>query len=281
MKLGRLGPVGQEKPAILDADGHWRDLSDHVDDLTPKSIAAGVLERIAGIDPTGLPLAPSGQRVGSCLGDIRNFFCIGLNYAQHAEETGAEKPKEPIVFSKSTSSICGPNEPIIIPRGSEKTDWEVELGVIIGKRAHYIDEDSVLDHVAGYCVINDVSERSHQTERGGQWIKGKSNENFAPTGPYFVTKDEVADPQKLRLWLKLNDKMVQDNFTSDMIFNIRQIISYMSQFMILEPGDVIATGTPEGVGMGMRPQVFLKPGDLVELGVEQLGEQRQEVVAAS
>ncbi|MGC6390508.1 MAG: fumarylacetoacetate hydrolase family protein [Alphaproteobacteria bacterium] len=281
MKLGRLGPIGQEKPAIMDAEGNWRDLSSHISDITPATLADGALEKIKSLNLEELPLADQNQRVGACVGDIHNFICIGLNYAQHAAETGADIPKEPIVFNKTTSAVCGPNDHIIIPRNSIHTDWETELGVVIGKRAHYVSEEDALDYVAGYCVINDVSERTFQKDRGGQWTKGKSSENFGPTGPWLVTADEVSDPQNLNLWLKVNGQMMQNNSTSDMIFNLRQIIAHLTEFMVLSPGDVIATGTPEGVGSGMNPPVYLKPGDVVELGVEGLGVQRQEVVAAS
>jgi len=235
---------------------------------------------LRAIDPATLPLVAEPGRIGACLASVPNFFCIGLNYAKHAAETGAEPPKEPILFSKATSALSGPYDPVVIPRNSEKTDWEVELGVVIGRETSYVSEADALDHVAGYCVINDMSERAFQIERGGQWVKGKSAPTFGPCGPWLVTADEVADPQALRLSLDLNGERVQDSDTSDMIFSVREIVSYMSQFMKLMPGDIIATGTPSGVGMGMKPQRFLRPGDVMELRIDGLGEQRQEAVAA-
>ena len=280
MKLLRYGPEGQEKTGILDADGQVRDLSPHVPDLAGPAVALDALDRIRAIDVTTLPVVTDPGRIGSCLAWVPNFFCIGLNYALHAEESGMDKPKEPIIFSKATSALSGPDDDIIIPRGSEKADWEVELGVIIGKTASYVSEAEALDHVAGYCTINDVSERGFQTERGGQWIKGKSAPTFGPVGPYLVTADEVPDPQSLRVTLKLNGDTVQDSNTSDMIFTVAEIVSYMSQFMELRPGDIIATGTPSGVGMGMKPQRFLRPGDTMEVTVEGLGTQHQTAVAA-
>lgn len=280
MKLLRFGPKGQEKPGILDADGGVRDLSGKVGDFVGEGVSFEALDVICNIDINSLPLVESPGRIGACLADVPNFFCIGLNYAKHAAEAGMELPKEPILFSKATSALSGPSDDVVIPRTSEKTDWEVELGVVIGKVASYVSEADALDHVAGYCVINDVSERSFQTERGGQWIKGKSAPTFGPVGPWLVTADEVTDPQDLNLSLKLNGEILQDSNTSDMVFSVRQIISHMSQFMALRPGDIIATGTPSGVGMGMTPQRFLKPGDVMEIEVEGLGVQRQEAVAA-
>lgn len=280
MKLLRFGPKGQEKPGILDADGGVRDLSGKVGDFVGEGVSFEALDVICNIDINSLPLVESPGRIGACLADVPNFFCIGLNYAKHAAEAGMELPKEPILFSKATSALSGPSDDVVIPRTSEKTDWEVELGVVIGKVASYVSEADALDHVAGYCVINDVSERSFQTERGGQWIKGKSAPTFGPVGPWLVTADEVTDPQDLNLSLKLNGETLQDSNTSDMVFSVRQIISHMSQFMALRPGDIIATGTPSGVGMGMTPQRFLKPGDVMEIEVEGLGVQRQEAVAA-
>ena len=280
MKLLRYGPEGQEKTGLLDADGQVRDLSAHVPDLAGPAVALDALDRIRAIDVTTLPVVTDPGRIGSCLSWVPNFFCIGLNYALHAAESGMDKPKEPIIFSKATSALSGPDDDIIIPRGSEKADWEVELGVIIGKTASYVSEAEALDHVAGYCTINDVSERGFQTERGGQWIKGKSAPTFGPVGPYLVTADEVPDPQSLRVTLKLNGDTVQDSNTSDMIFTVAEIVSYMSQFMELRPGDIIATGTPSGVGMGMKPQRFLRPGDTMEVTVEGLGTQHQTAVAA-
>ncbi len=273
MKLLRYGPKGQEKPGILDATGQIRDLSAHVGDL-----AGGVLtdlDRLRAIDPAGLPLVPGTPRLGACVAGTGKFICIGLNYSDHAAETGAKVPPEPIIFMKATSAICGPNDPILIPRTSEKTDWEVELGVVIGKPAKYITEAEALSHVAGYCVINDVSERAFQTERSGQWTKGKSCDNFGQTGPWLVTPDEVADPQALSMWLKVNGQTVQDGSTATMVYGVAHLIAYLSQFFTLHPGDIISTGTPPGVGMGMKPPRYLKPGDTVELGIDGLGSQRQ------
>lgn len=281
MKLLRVGPAGREKPAILDADGQVRDLSAHVEDLSGPDVAIEALDRIRGIDLSSLPVIEDTGRIGSCLAQVPNFFCIGLNYARHAAETGAKEPAEPILFSKASSALSGPNDPIAIPRGAEKMDWEVELGVVIGRETLYVSEAEALSCVAGYCVINDVSERSFQAERGGQWIKGKSAPGFGPVGPWLVTVDEVSDPQSLALSLSVNGEVMQSSTTGDMIFGVAQIISYMSQFMKLMPGDVIATGTPEGVGLGMSPQRFLRAGDVMELTVEGLGTQRQEVLAAS
>lgn len=280
MKLMRVGPAGQERPALLDAAGKVRDLSAHIGDLGGDGVSLDALARLREIDPDSLPEIASPGRIGPCLSHVPNFFCIGLNYAQHAAETGAQPPAEPIIFSKATSALSGPNDPVVIPRGSEKTDWEVELGVVIGRAASYVSEDEALDYVAGYCTVNDVSERAFQIERGGQWMKGKSAPSFGPIGPWLVTADEVPDPQALRVELTLNGETVQDSDTSDMIFTVRQIVSYMSQFMQLMPGDIIATGTPQGVGMGMKPQRFLRPGDVMEIEVQGLGRQRQEARAA-
>jgi 2,4-diketo-3-deoxy-L-fuconate hydrolase len=280
MKLLRFGPVGLEKTGILDADGQVRDLSAHVPDLAGPAVALEALDKIRAIDVTTLPIVTDPGRMGPCLSWVPNFFCIGLNYALHAKESGMDAPSEPIIFSKATSALSGPNDDVIIPRASVKGDWEVELGVVIGKTALYVSEEDALDYVAGYCTINDVSERSFQTERGGQWIKGKSAPTFGPTGPYLVTADEVGDPQNLRVTLKLNGNTVQNSNTSDMIFSVREIVSYMSRFMELRPGDIIATGTPSGVGMGMKPQRFLRPGDTMEVEVEGLGAQKQTAVAA-
>ncbi|WP_375261754.1 fumarylacetoacetate hydrolase family protein [Palleronia sp.] len=280
MKLLRVGKAGRERPALLDQDGRVRDLSAHVEDFAGPDVAIEALDRIRGIDVSSLPVIESPDRVGPCLARVPNFFCVGLNYARHAAETGAQEPAEPILFSKASSALSGPNDPVVIPRGSEKADWEVELGVVIGRETLYVSEAEALSCVAGYCVINDVSERSFQAERGGQWIKGKSAPSFGPIGPWLVTADEVSDPQALSLSLSLNGETMQNSATSDMIFGVAQIVSYMSNFMKLMPGDVIATGTPEGVGLGMHPQRFLRPGDVMELTVEGLGIQRQEVVAA-
>lgn len=281
MKLLRYGPKGQEKPGMLDAEGQVRDLSEHVTDFAGDAVSLHALAALRALDVNSLPVVAEPGRIGACLARVPNFYCVGLNYAKHAAETGAQPPKEPILFNKATSALSGPFDDVIIPRGSEKADWEVELGVVIGKEALYVSESEALDYVAGYCTINDMSERSFQIERGGQWMKGKSAPTFGPCGPYLVTADEVGDPQKLPLRLTLNGETVQDSDTSDMIFTVAQIVSHMSQFMMLVPGDIIATGTPSGVGMGMKPQRFLKPGDVMEIEVVGLGVQRQTTVAAS
>jgi len=280
MKLLRYGPPGRERPAMLDADGQVRDLSAHVADLAWATVSIEALDRLRGIDPANLPLVAEPGRIGSCLASVPNFFCIGLNYARHAAETGAKAPPEPVIFSKATSALSGPFDDVVIPRGSVKSDWEVELGVVIGRETLYVSEDEALSHVAGYCTINDLSEREFQAERAGQWIKGKSAPTFGPVGPWLVTADEVPDPQNLRLWLSLNGTVVQDSTTGDMIFSVAQIIASMSRYMKLMPGDVISTGTPAGVGLGMKPPRFLKPGEVMELEVEGLGRQRQTTVAA-
>ena len=279
MKLLRFGPVGQEKPGILDADGNVRDLSGKCPDFAGAGVSLEALDAIRAIDVTSLPVVAEPGRIGSCVASVPNFFCIGLNYAKHAAETGAEPPKEPIIFNKATSALSGPFDDVVIPKGSVKSDWEVELGVVIGKEASYVSEEDALSYVAGYCVINDMSEREFQIEKGGQWIKGKSAPTFGPTGPYLVTADEVGDPQTLALSLDLNGETVQDSNTDDMIFSVKEIVSYMSQFMKLQPGDIIATGTPSGVGMGMKPQRFLKAGDKMTVRIEGLGEQEQTAVA--
>ena len=280
MKLLRYGPPGRERPAMLDADGQVRDLSAHVADLAGATVSLEALDRLRGIDPADLPLVAEPGRIGSCLASVPNFFCIGLNYARHAAETGAKAPPEPVIFSKATSALSGPFDDVVIPRGSVKSDWEVELGVVIGRETLYVSEAEALSHVAGYCTINDLSEREFQAERAGQWIKGKSAPTFGPVGPWLVTADEVPDPQNLRLWLSLNGTVVQDSTTADMIFTVAQIIASMSRYMKLMPGDVISTGTPAGVGLGMKPPRFLKPGEVMELEVEGLGRQRQTTVAA-
>ncbi|PLX36420.1 MAG: 2-hydroxyhepta-2,4-diene-1,7-dioate isomerase [Hyphomicrobiales bacterium] len=279
MKLLRYGPKGSEKPGALDADGRIRDLSGVIADLGPETVSFAGLDKLKALDLSTLPVVEGEQRTGSCLSSVPNFFCIGLNYAKHAEEAGMAKPVEPILFSKAVSALSGPNDPVIIPKGSEKTDWEVELGVVIGAHVEHVSVSDALSVVAGYCVINDVSERAFQIERGGQWIKGKSAPSFGPIGPYLVTADEVADPQALNLWLELNGTRVQDESTGDMIFSVAEIISHLSQFMALQPGDIIATGTPSGVGMGMKPPRFLTAGDTLRLGVGGLGEQDQTAVA--
>ncbi len=278
MKLMRVGQPGQEKPAILDADGHIRDLSAHVKDIGGEAISPEGLEKIARIDLASLPIL-SDDRIGACVAGTGKFICIGLNYSDHAAETGAKVPPEPVIFMKATSAIVGPNDDVIIPRGSEKTDWEVELGVVIGKTAKYVSEAGALDYVAGYCVSHDVSERAFQSERQGQWTKGKSCDTFGPIGPWLVTKDEVADPQNLGMWLKVNGETMQNGSSQTMVYGVANVVSYLSQFMSLHPGDVISTGTPPGVGLGMKPPRFLKAGDVVELGIEGLGTQKQTFVA--
>ncbi|WP_201864540.1 fumarylacetoacetate hydrolase family protein [Microvirga soli] len=279
MKLVRFGETGQEKPGLVDAQGQIRDLSSLVPDITGATLSSETLNRIRQADPSSLPVAPSGQRLGACVGQVRNFIAIGLNYADHAAETGAAIPAEPIVFNKAPSCIVGPNDDVIIPRGSQKTDWEVELAIVIGERASYVGANEALEFVAGYCVCNDVSEREFQIERGGTWTKGKGCPTFGPLGPWLVTRDEIPDPQNLSMWLDVNGERMQNGSTKTMIFNVPQIVSYVSHFMILEPGDVITTGTPPGVGMALKPPRFLKAGDQVSLGIEGLGEQRQRVVA--
>lgn len=281
MKLLRYGPQGQEKPGLLDAQGRLRDLSGQVADLAGEVLGADSLARLRQLDPNSLPLVDGSPRLGPCVGRVGKFICIGLNYADHAAESGLDVPKEPVVFNKWTSAICGPNDAVQIPRDSTKTDWEVELGVVIGKAGRYIDEANALDHVAGYCVVNDVSEREWQIERGGTWDKGKGFDTFGPLGPWLVTADEVADPQNLDLWLEVDGYRYQNGNTRTMIFTVAQIIAYLSRCMSLQPGDVISTGTPPGVGMGVKPQsVYLKPGQEMRLGIQGLGEQLQRTIAA-
>lgn len=275
MKLLRYGAPGAEKPAMLDANGQIRDLSGHVSDIGGKDIDPAALSALAKLDPVSLPLVSGTPRIGPCVTGTGKFICIGLNYADHAAESGMAVPPEPVVFMKATSAIVGPNDDLLIPRGSEKTDWEVELGVVIGKTAKYVSEADALDYVAGYCTVHDVSERAFQIERSGQWTKGKSCDTFGPIGPWLVTKDEVADPQNLGLWLKVNGETVQNGTTKTMVYGAAFLVSYLSQFMSLHPGDIISTGTPPGVGMGMKPPRYLKPGDVVELGIEGLGSQKQ------
>ena len=279
MKLVRYGEAGAERPGLIDADGKIRSLSGHMMDVGGAEIDPAALASLAKLDPGTLPLVAGEPRIGPCVAGTGKFICIGLNYSDHAAETGATVPPEPIIFMKATSAIVGPNDDLLIPRGSEKTDWEVELGVVIGRHAKYVSEADALDCVAGYCTIHDVSERAFQTERSGQWTKGKSCDTFGPTGPWLVTKDEIPDPQDLKLWLTVNGKSMQDGTTKTMVYGVAFLVSYLSQFMSLHPGDIISTGTPPGVGMGMKPQVWLKPGDVVELGVEGLGTQRQMVKA--
>jgi 2-keto-4-pentenoate hydratase/2-oxohepta-3-ene-1,7-dioic acid hydratase in catechol pathway len=273
MKLVRYGERDAEKPGLIDADGALRDLSGHVADIAGEVLAD--LDRLARIDPASLPRVPGSPRIGAAVGGIGKFLCIGLNYTDHAAESGMTVPPEPVVFAKYNSAVCGPNDPIIIPRGSVKTDWEVELAFVIGKRGKYIPEAEAMDHVAGYFVCNDVSERSFQAERSGQWSKGKSSDNFGPIGPWLVTADEVADPQNLQMWLKVNGEMRQNGSTATMVYGVRHLVSYLSQFFTLHPGDVVSTGTPPGVGLGMKPPQYLKAGDVVDLGIEGLGSQRQ------
>lgn len=281
MKLLRYGPMGAEKPGLLDLDGRVRDISSFTPDINGAFLASPVVAQLAALDWSTLPEVPEPSRLGACVGQIGKFICIGLNYADHAAESNMPIPLEPVVFNKWTSAIVGPNDAVKIPRGSVKTDWEVELGVIIGKTASYIDESQAMDHVAGYCVVNDVSEREYQIERGGTWDKGKGCDTFGPTGPWLVTADEVPDPHKLRLWLEVDGHRYQDGNTSTMIFKVPQIIAYLSRFMTLHPGDVISTGTPPGVGMGIKPEpVYLRVGQTMRLGIDGLGEQQQCVIAA-
>ncbi len=281
MKLLRYGPAGAEKPGMLDREGKLRDLSAHARDIDASAVSPASLAKLASLDPAGLPLVAGNPRVGACVARPLNFVCIGLNYADHAAETGAAIPKEPIVFLKSLGAYSGPDDDVRSPRGSTKTDWEVELGIVIGTTARYVTEADAMAHVAGYCVVNDVSEREFQIERGGTWDKGKGCDTFGPTGPWLVTKDEVADPQNLRLWTEVDGVRMQDGSTRTMIFNVIQIVSYVSRFITLHPGDVIATGTPPGVGMGKKPTpIFLKPGQTMRLGIDGLGEQTQRLVAA-
>jgi 2-keto-4-pentenoate hydratase/2-oxohepta-3-ene-1,7-dioic acid hydratase in catechol pathway len=279
MKLLRHGPVGAERPGLLHTDGTIRDLTGLVPDIGGAVISDTGLAMLRGIDAGILPVVDPATRLGPCVAGTGKFICIGLNYADHAAESGMAVPPEPVIFMKATSAICGPNDPIIIPRGSEKTDWEVELAIIIGKAAKYVSQDEAMAHVAGYAVTNDVSERAFQTERSGQWTKGKSCDNFGQIGPWLVTRDEVADPQNLKMWLKVNGKTMQDGSTKTMVYGVKYLVSYLSQFMTLHPGDVISTGTPPGVGLGMKPPRYLKPGEVVELGIEGLGSQRQDVIA--
>lgn len=280
MKLLRYGPTGSEKPGMLDASGVIRDLSDHVSDIDGSTISDESLAKIAALDPSTLPAVDGDVRIGACVGNVGKFICIGLNYADHAAESGLELPQEPVIFFKATSAIMGPNDTVEIPRNSVKTDWEVELGVVIGKHTKYVSEAEALDHVAGYCVVNDLSERDFQIHRSGQWVKGKSADTFGPIGPWLVTRDEVADPQALPMYLEVNGHRYQDGSTDTMHFSVATVISHLSQFMSLQPGDVISTGTPPGVGMGQKPETYLKPGDKIELGVEGLGVQKQDVIAS-
>ncbi len=281
MKLLRYGPSGQEKPGLLDRDGNIRDLSGVIPDLAGEALGDATLERLRALELASLPLVEGSPRIGPCVGQVGKFVCIGLNYADHAAESGMDLPEEPVIFMKATSAICGPDDAIEIPRGSVKTDWEVELGVVIGRHAKYIIPDAALDHVAGYCVVNDLSERDFQLHRSGQWVKGKSADTFGPIGPWLVTRDEVPDPQDLAMYLEVNGRRYQEGSTRTMHFDVATVISHLSQFMSLHPGDVISTGTPPGVGMGQKPETYLKPGDVMELGIEGLGVQRQKVTAGA
>lgn len=278
MKLLRYGPKGQEKPGTLDAEGRIRDLSGVIADITPDQLHGPALEALKSIDPTTLPLVEGEPRYGVPVNGVRKFLAIGLNFADHAAESNLPIPAEPVLFTKAITCLNGPNDDVVIPRGSEKTDWEVELGIVIGKPATYVTQDEALDHVAGYVLINDVSERAFQTERGGTWDKGKGCDTFGPVGPWIVTTDEVGDVQDLDMWLDLNGQRMQTGNTKTMIFGVAEIVSYLSEFMTLEPGDLITTGTPPGVGLGQKPPLYLKPGDTVRLGIQKLGEQGQTFV---
>ncbi|MBN8914615.1 MAG: fumarylacetoacetate hydrolase family protein [Rhizobiales bacterium] len=278
MKLVRHGAAGQERPGLIDAEGRLRDLSGIVPDIAGTALLPESLDRLKAIDPATLPLVEGNPRIGACVGSVGKLVCVGLNYSDHAAESGLPVPSEPVLFMKATSSIVGPNDDVEIPRGSKKTDWEVELGIVIGKPAKYVSEEDALSHVAGYCVINDVSEREFQIERGGQWDKGKGCDTFGPMGPWLVTSDEISDPQDLHMWLEVDGKLFQDGSTRTMIFGVAHLVSYISQFMSLQPGDVISTGTPPGVGLGQKPPLYLTPGQTMRLGIQGLGEQRQTTV---
>lgn len=279
MKLLRFGPTGQEQPGLLDASGNIRSLAGIIDDLAGDALSTTSLKKLRAIDPASLPLVDPATRIGPCVTRVGKFMGIGLNYAEHAEEQGAKIPKEPVLFMKATSSINGPFDNVVLPRGSEQTDWEVELGVVIGERAKYVSEADALNYVAGYCTSNDVSERSFQKDRGGLWDKGKGCDTFGPLGPWLVTKDEVPDPQNLKLWLEVDGQRMQDGTTATMIFPVKFLVSYLSQFFTLHPGDVITTGTPSGVGMSRKPPIFLRPGNTITLEVQGLGQQQQHITA--
>lgn len=280
MRLLRYGPQGNEKPGLLDSDGRIRDLSSHIIDIDPAALGSAELQRLQALEPHSLPLVEGEPRIGVPVHNIGKLVCVGLNYSDHAAESGMAVPEEPVIFMKATSALTGPNDPVVLPSGSRKSDWEVELAIVMGRTARNVDEAEALSHVAGYTVMNDVSEREYQLERGGQWVKGKSFDTFAPLGPWLVTADEVADPQQLDLWLDLNGRRMQTGNTATMIFSVARIISYLSHVMTLLPGDVISTGTPPGVGLGQKPApVFLTPGDRMELGIGGLGAQHQSVVA--
>ena len=279
MKLLRYGPPGQEKPGILIADGEIRDLSGTITDLAGESLLPESIETLRKTDISLLPIVPKQPRIGPCVGRVGKFVCIGLNYSDHAKESGMPLPAEPVIFMKATSSICGPNDNVVIPRGSTKMDWEVELGVVIGKPGKYVEEANALSHVAGYCIINDISERAFQLEGTGQWVKGKSADTFGPIGPWLVTPDEIPDPQDLEMWLEVDGHRYQNGSTRTMVFGVAYLISYVSRFMSLRTGDVISTGTPPGVGFGLKPPVYLRPGNRMQLSIRGLGQQNQEVVA--
>ena len=280
MKLLRFGPKGHEKPGLCDAQGNVRDLSSMLPDLTSAHLGKASLDRLASIDPASLPLVAEPGRLAPIVADIGKLICVGLNYSDHAAESGMDVPAEPVLFTKATSAIIGCNDPVVLPRDSVKSDWEVELGVVIGTRARYVDIENALDHVAGYCVVNDLSEREYQLERGGQWDKGKGCDTFGPVGPWLVTTDEVPDPQNLAMWLDVNGKRYQTGNTRTMVFTVAHLVSYISRFMTLNPGDVISTGTPPGVGLGQKPEpIYLRPGDRMALGIEGLGQQNQTVHA--
>jgi len=279
MKLLRFGPAGNERPGILDRHNQIRDLSGVVEDISHATLLLESIESLRNLDLDSLPVVSGQPRIGACVGSVGKFICIGLNYSDHAAEAGMAVPKEPVIFMKATSAICGPNDNVVIPRGSVKTDWEVELGVVIGKTAKYVTESNALSHVAGYCVVNDVSERAFQLEGTGQWTKGKSADSFGPIGPWLVTADEVPDPQTLGMWLEIDGHRYQDGSTRTMVFGVAHLISYLSQFMSLQPGDIISTRTPPGVGMGHKPPIFLKVGNKIRLGIESPGQQGQTVVA--
>lgn len=279
MKLVRYGNKGSERPGMLDAQGGLRDLSSIIHDIDGRTLTSASLEALRRLDAAALPLVHGSQRLGACVGGVGKFVCVGLNYSDHAAESGMEVPKEPVLFMKATSSICGANDEIQLPRQSRKTDWEVELGVVIGTEAKYVSEAEALSHVAGYCVVNDLSERAYQLEGTGQWVKGKSADTFGPIGPWLVTSDEIPDPQNLRLWLEVDGHRYQDGSTATMVFNVAHLISYISRYMSLQPGDIISTGTPPGVGLGQKPPRFLNAGNVIRLGVEGLGVQQQTVVS--
>jgi len=278
MKLVRYGNPGEERPGLLDSHGALRDFYAFVPDIAGSVLLPASLEKLRALDPATLPLVPGSPRLGPCVGAVGKFICIGLNYSDHAAESNMAVPAEPVVFMKATSAICGPHDQVIIPRGALKMDWEVELGVVIGKEAKYVEEADALNHVAGYCVVNDLSERAFQLEGTGQWVKGKSADTFGPIGPWLVTADEIPDPQNLHLWLEVDGHRYQSGSTSTMVFGVAHLVSYLSRYMSLQPGDIISTGTPPGVGLGQKPPVYLHPGNIITLGVEGLGEQRQEVV---